>query len=127
MNVSVARVLRHWYDLDSIYLPLLYLPSRHTNSWSLESRLTYVPSDPVNHYYMKLFLQGYLFDRRQSGRHLLEEWGVPPDRGDVTTCVRRFGRSAHRADERTGFEHITGARMATTNGHEVCNFSISYS
>ncbi|KAI0832422.1 WD40 repeat-like protein [Trametes gibbosa] len=67
---------------------------------------------------------GYLFDRRHAGRHFREEWGQPPDQDEVTTCVRRFGRTTRGHHERRGFEHITGARMATSNGHEVL---LSYS
>ncbi|KAI0375640.1 WD40 repeat-like protein [Pilatotrama ljubarskyi] len=67
---------------------------------------------------------GYLFDRRHAGRHFREEWGQPPDSGEVTTCVRRFGRAARGQHERRGLEHITGSRMASSNGHEVL---LSYS
>ncbi|KAI0677623.1 WD40 repeat-like protein [Trametes maxima] len=67
---------------------------------------------------------GYLFDRRHPGRHFREEWGQPPTPGEVTTCVRMFGRTARGQHERPGREHITGSRMATSNGHEVL---LSYS
>ncbi|KAI0660981.1 WD40 repeat-like protein [Cubamyces menziesii] len=67
---------------------------------------------------------GYLFDRRHLGRHFCEEWGQPPDNGGVTTCVRRFGRLTRGEHERRGLEHITGSRMASSNGHEVL---LSYS
>ncbi|KZT74391.1 WD40 repeat-like protein [Daedalea quercina L-15889] len=67
---------------------------------------------------------GYLFDRRHAGRVLKEEWGIPPDSDSVTTCVRRFGRVTRGPSESRGYEHITGARMASTNGHEVL---LSYS
>ncbi|EIN10643.1 WD40 repeat-like protein [Punctularia strigosozonata HHB-11173 SS5] len=67
---------------------------------------------------------GYLFDRRQSGRHLREQWGMAPDGDHLTTCVRRFGRTGRAPGERVGHEHITGARMAQSNGHEVL---LSYS
>lgn len=60
--------------------------------------------------------QGYLFDRRQCGRRLREEWGMLLDDKDLTTCICRFGRESNKED---GHEHITGARMANTNGHEV--------
>ncbi|KAL1946798.1 hypothetical protein VTO73DRAFT_14902 [Trametes versicolor] len=66
----------------------------------------------------------YLFDRRHAGRHFHEEWGRPPSRDDVTTCVRRFGRTARGPHERRGLEHITGAKIASSNGHEVL---LSYS
>lgn len=67
---------------------------------------------------------GYLFDRRQTGRQLQHEWGMPPDDDHLTTCVRRFGRADFNSNERRGFEHITGTRMASSNGHEVL---LSYS
>ncbi|RPD67162.1 WD40 repeat-like protein [Lentinus tigrinus ALCF2SS1-6] len=67
---------------------------------------------------------GYLFDRRHAGRQFREEWGQPPDAGEVTTCVRRFGRRSRGQHERPGVEHVTGARMASSNGHEVL---LSYS
>ncbi|KAI0638189.1 WD40 repeat-like protein [Trametes polyzona] len=67
---------------------------------------------------------GYLFDRRHAGRHFREEWGQLPSQDEVTTCVRRFGRTTRGQHERKGLEHITGARMATSNGHEVL---LSYS
>ncbi|CAL1700680.1 unnamed protein product [Somion occarium] len=67
---------------------------------------------------------GFLFDRRQIGRHLEEEWGMPPDSRSVTTCVRRFGREARSPGESRGYPHITGVRMASDNGHEVlCSYS----
>ena len=37
----------------------------------------------------------------------------------MTTCVRKFGRNGRGPHERTGREHITGSRMASSNGHEV--------
>ncbi|KAI0939956.1 hypothetical protein AcV5_001193 [Taiwanofungus camphoratus] len=67
---------------------------------------------------------GYLFDRRHAGRFFKEEWGMLPGSDAVTTCVRRFGRAARGPSERRGYEHITGARMSTSNGHEVL---LSYS
>ena len=38
-------------------------------------------------------LEAHLFDRRQVGRHLQEEWGRSPAVDDVTTCVRRDRKS----------------------------------
>ncbi|OBZ70201.1 hypothetical protein A0H81_10030 [Grifola frondosa] len=67
---------------------------------------------------------GYLFDRRKAGRYFEEEWGMLPDASQMTTCVRRFGRAAPGPSERRGQEHITGAKMAASNGHEVL---LSYS
>ncbi|KAI0698580.1 WD40-repeat-containing domain protein [Cytidiella melzeri] len=67
---------------------------------------------------------GYLFDRRQSKKHLRAAWGMSPDEGSLTTCVRRFGRPLRPAGHSASFPHITGARMASTNGHEVL---LSYS
>ncbi|THH06795.1 hypothetical protein EW145_g3845 [Phellinidium pouzarii] len=62
---------------------------------------------------------GYLFDRRQVDRTLRAEWGVPCNNNDYVTCVRRFGRTQRGPAEALGAEHITGARMAQTNGHEI--------
>ncbi|KAH9943437.1 WD40 repeat-like protein [Epithele typhae] len=67
---------------------------------------------------------GYLFDRRHSGRLLQAEWGQSPASDELTTCVRRFGRNTRGPHERKGHEHITGTRMASTNGFEVL---LSYS
>lgn len=50
---------------------------------------------------------------------------MPPSSDDVTTCVRRFGRATRGPGESRGYEHITGARMATTNGHEVSRESLA--
>lgn len=71
--------------------------------------------------HLRRFVQGYLFDRRQTSRILQEEWGVPLNSEDITTCVRRFGRKSRAPGERKGQEHVTGARMAVSNGHEVNN------
>ncbi|KAI0723306.1 WD40 repeat-like protein [Earliella scabrosa] len=67
---------------------------------------------------------GYLFDRRHAGRHFQEEWGQPPDSNGVTTCVRKFGRRTRGQFERKDNAHVTGSRMASSNGHEVL---LSYS
>lgn len=67
---------------------------------------------------------GYLFDRRHSGRFVEAEWGRPLDKDSITTCVRRFGRRTRGRGECAGYEHVTGARMARSNGHEVL---LSYS
>ncbi|KAI0081776.1 WD40 repeat-like protein [Panus rudis PR-1116 ss-1] len=67
---------------------------------------------------------GYLFDRRQIGRRVEQEWGVPPDSTKLTTCVRRFGRPERGSGEMKATAHITGSRMASSNGHEVL---LSYS
>ena len=50
---------------------------------------------------------------------------MPPSLDDVTTCVRRFGRATRGPGESRGYEHVTGARMATTNGHEVSKRSLA--
>lgn len=70
--------------------------------------------------------QGYLYDRRQVGRFLQEEWGVVPQASDdLTTCVRRFGLpKKSKNPRRARSEHITGARMSTQNGHEVNQFQL---
>ncbi|KAH9938149.1 WD40-repeat-containing domain protein [Fomitopsis serialis] len=70
---------------------------------------------------------GYLFDRRHAGRIMKEEWGMLPDSDDVTTCVRRFGRAARGPGESKGYEHITGAKMSCTNGHEADHGRTAYS
>lgn len=67
---------------------------------------------------------GYLFDRRHSLRHLRYEWGMSLEKDSATTCVRRFGRQSTGPSERRDLEHITGCRMASSNGHEVL---LSYS
>ncbi|KIM90838.1 hypothetical protein PILCRDRAFT_150692 [Piloderma croceum F 1598] len=67
---------------------------------------------------------GYLFDRRQAKCTIQERWGMSPRSDDMTTCVRRFGRKSRAPGERRGREHITGARMPSSNGHEIL---LSYS
>lgn len=69
---------------------------------------------------------GYLYDRRHVGRVLKREWGEVPRAGEeVTTCVRRFGRPQERRGEQNSRrEHVTGARISPSNGHEVL---LSYS
>lgn len=69
--------------------------------------------------------QGYLFDRRQVGRTLQEEWGRKVDADKMATCVRRFGRRTRARGEMTEYQHVTGARMARSNGHEVSSISLS--
>lgn len=64
-------------------------------------------------------LQAYLFDRRQVGRSLQAEWGMKCDEESYVTCVRRFGRQEREQRGRVWSDHITGARMAQTNSHEV--------
>lgn len=62
---------------------------------------------------------GYLFDRRQLGRRMEEEWGHPfqSDGDNLATCVRRFVKpDEHRYRHR---EHVTGVRISPYNGHEV--------
>ncbi|KAF8525350.1 WD40 repeat-like protein [Gautieria morchelliformis] len=66
----------------------------------------------------------YLFDRRQTGRRLREEWGVDCRPDDITSCVRRFGRKTRAETEVNGIEHVTGSRMSQENGHELL---LSYS
>ncbi|KAF9780170.1 WD40 repeat-like protein [Thelephora terrestris] len=58
---------------------------------------------------------GYLFDRRQIGRLLQTEWGVPVEDSSLTTCVRRFSIMAKPSPH----EYITAARVSFSNGHEV--------
>lgn len=59
---------------------------------------------------------GYLFDRRQVDRVLQQEWGVPVQAQELSTCVRRFGRP-RLAGESQKWQHITGVR--TNGSHEV--------
>jgi WD repeat-containing protein 42A len=72
-------------------------------------------------------LQAYLFDRRKVGRFLQEEWGITvASSDDVATCVRRFGRPSGAPISLRGHsEHIFGARMSESNGHEV-HYTISF-
>ncbi|KAG8936745.1 hypothetical protein FRC02_012027 [Tulasnella sp. 418] len=67
----------------------------------------------------------HLFDRRMTGRILKHEWGVSLDDLDESSamCVRRFGRLKRGPNERRS-SHVTGARMAKSNGHELL---LSYS
>ncbi|CAE6473282.1 unnamed protein product [Rhizoctonia solani] len=67
---------------------------------------------------------GHLFDRRMVGRDLKGERGDPGTKGDdLVACVARFGRDAEKeASDRNA--HVTGARMARSNGEEVL---LSYS
>ncbi|CUA69076.1 WD repeat protein iqw1 [Schizosaccharomyces pombe 972h-] [Rhizoctonia solani] len=67
---------------------------------------------------------GHLFDRRMVGRDLNDERGNPGVKGqDLVACVARFGRDAEReANDHNA--HVTGARMARSNGDEVI---LSYS
>ncbi|KAG9046364.1 hypothetical protein FS837_004588 [Tulasnella sp. UAMH 9824] len=70
---------------------------------------------------------GHLFDRRMVGRILKAEWGqdISIEDDDATTrCVRRFGRLKRGPKERKSQTHVTGARMADSNGHDLL---LSYS
>lgn len=65
----------------------------------------------------------YLFDRRMLGK-TEEQWGVPIDAPDGQgesgiRCVRRFGRTTRGPGEQKGDAHVTGSRMAKSNGHEL--------
>ncbi|QRV87975.1 WD repeat protein [Ceratobasidium sp. AG-Ba] len=60
---------------------------------------------------------GHLFDRRMVGRNLQEEQGLRRN-DELVTCVARFGREASR-EQADPNPHVTGARMAQTNGHEA--------
>ncbi|KAF7965979.1 hypothetical protein HWV62_40545 [Athelia sp. TMB] len=66
----------------------------------------------------------HLFDRRQLRRTLRAAWGISSQEDELTTCVRRFGRNLGAPRGRSREDHITGARMASSNGHEVL---LSYS
>ncbi|KAF8339108.1 WD40-repeat-containing domain protein [Cantharellus anzutake] len=61
----------------------------------------------------------HLFDRRMIHRVMLREWGVPAKDDEIVTCVRRFGRASRAPGESEGDEHVSGARMSSTNGHEL--------
>ncbi|KAJ1309089.1 hypothetical protein OPQ81_004767 [Rhizoctonia solani] len=67
---------------------------------------------------------GHLFDRRMVGRDPKDERGDTGTKGqDLVACVARFGRDAQReASDHNA--HVTGARMARSNGDEVL---LSYS
>jgi len=69
-----------------------------------------------------------LYDRRHVGRVLKREWGEVPRAGEeVTTCVRRFGRPKERGGERNSRrEHVTGARISPSNGHEVIHLFAAF-
>ncbi|KZS97694.1 WD40 repeat-like protein [Sistotremastrum niveocremeum HHB9708] len=67
---------------------------------------------------------GLLFDRRQLGRNIQAEWGIPCDQDALTTCVRIFGRRQLGRYEHKGEEHVTGARMSQSNSDELL---LSYS
>lgn len=69
---------------------------------------------------------GYLFDRRQAGRYVREEFGEVPSSSDtdLALCVRRFGRQISTQERKRLNVHVTGARMSAYNGHEVL---LSYS
>ena len=65
----------------------------------------------------------YLFDRRMLGK-TEERWGTPTGAPDGLIepgirCVRRFGRTTRGPGERKGDAHVTGSRMAKSNGHEL--------
>ncbi|KAF8592387.1 WD40 repeat-like protein [Ramaria rubella] len=92
--------------------PLLNLP--------LElSTIALSPLTPYNFVVAGVSPYAYLFDRRQTGRRLKEEWGVQCIADDLTSCVRRFGRKTKGQIELSGQEHITGSRMSLENGHEL--------
>ncbi|KEP49326.1 histone acetyltransferase SAGA, TRRAP/TRA1 component, pi-3 kinase superfamily TRA1 protein [Rhizoctonia solani 123E] len=67
---------------------------------------------------------GHLFDRRMVGRDLKDERGDTGVKGqDLVACVARFGRDAEReANDHNA--HVTGARMARSNGDEVYRYSV---
>ncbi|KAF5320863.1 hypothetical protein D9619_000906 [Psilocybe cf. subviscida] len=60
---------------------------------------------------------GFLYDRRHLKSTIEGQWGKVPRAGQgMTTCVRRFGRPTEAKSHR---EHITGAKISRSNGHEV--------
>lgn len=78
--------------------------------------LTYIVCSLPNFIIEKAFL----FDRRQVGRRIEEEWGVNLTSSEITTCVRRFGRRHTQLPPKSLYQdHITGSRLSQANGHEV--------
>lgn len=52
-------------------------------------------------------------------RNLRGEWGMgDEDNDELVTCVARLGRSTEKEDA-SRYPHVTGARMARSNGHEA--------
>ncbi|KAG8973803.1 hypothetical protein FRC05_008222 [Tulasnella sp. 425] len=92
--------------------------------------LSALASSPITPYYFVVAGEasfGHLFDRRMLGRILKAEWGqdISIEDDDATTrCVRRFGRLKRGPKERKSQTHVTGARMADSNGHDLL---LSYS
>ncbi|KAJ6515857.1 WD40 repeat-like protein [Mycena sanguinolenta] len=99
---------RHQCDYNSCPPPLIKL------NFEL-SALSLSPLTPFQFVVAGESSYGYLFDRRQIGRFLMEEKGMVQN--GVTHCVRRFGRQVGTSQSTR--EHITGARMSSQNGHEV--------
>ena len=63
----------------------------------------------------------YLFDRRMI-KQIRRDWGWGSgvyDEERSVQCVRRFGRAARAPGEKREETHVTGSRMAGSNGHEV--------
>jgi len=141
-----ARALHPWWSFRTSCQRLHYPRSPRTNLSWVVSRHMYVlifecfrsPLSPLNITHCLLDFcplvsiniscihncdtQAHLFDRRHTGRYLHEEWGMPPDERSATTCVRRFGRRSRAKSTKGGPEHVTGARLSTWNGHEVCHY-----
>ncbi|KZT62944.1 WD40 repeat-like protein [Calocera cornea HHB12733] len=67
---------------------------------------------------------GHLFDRRMIPRLLKEEWGVSAHEDELAQAVRKFGRKVIPSYEKARDAHVTGSRMAESNGHELL---LSYS
>ncbi|EJU06204.1 WD40 repeat-like protein [Dacryopinax primogenitus] len=66
----------------------------------------------------------HLFDRRMIPRLLEDEWGVQAQDDELAQAVRRFGRRTIPTYEKARDAHVTGTRMAESNGHELL---LSYS
>jgi hypothetical protein len=60
--------------------------------------------------------KGHLFDRR----FMKEDTHYSGN--TLTRCVRRFGRTKATGDNSLYRDHVTGSRMSSQNGHEVCRF-----
>ncbi|KAF8309338.1 WD40 repeat-like protein [Clavulina sp. PMI_390] len=97
--------------------PLVRLPNRL-------STLATTPLAPWLFVVAGEMQHAYLFDRRMTGR-IEERWGIPLNAAavgsadDSVRCVRRFGRASRADGERPRDSHVTGSRMASSNGHEL--------
>ncbi|KDQ21043.1 hypothetical protein BOTBODRAFT_169706 [Botryobasidium botryosum FD-172 SS1] len=122
LTVSEDRTVRQ-HDLRTRHTcpscsPSLLLMPHELSTISVSSLTPYYFTVAGNSPY------GHLFDRRMIPRILKAEWGVNVDTEELVCCVRRFGRREKPGYERVGAAHVTGSRMADSNGHELL---LSYS